>query len=102
MEQNEIEQLIQDGELWNYLNNRLSQDVLRAYQETFGDVQDLATERKWLTAIVARLLCSGTEDRSVFWGHLQSQTQQVQEPTARNTGLSKQLWDKIERWLKHR
>lgn len=70
MEQNEIEQLIQDGELWNYLNNRLSQDVLRAYQETFGDVQALATEHDWLAAIMARLICSGAEEREVFWEHL--------------------------------
>ena len=72
---NEIEQLIQDGELWNYLNNCLSQDVLVAYQETFGVVQILSTEKRWLSHIVNKLLGSGSEERQLFGDHLSALTQ---------------------------
>ena len=100
MEQNDIEQLIQDGELWDNLSNWLSHNVLMAYQETFGDVQALSTSRDWLATIIARLICSDAEKRAVFWEHLNSSKPIAQEPVSQGRkGNPGKIWKRIMGWL---
>lgn len=89
-EYNEIEQLVRKGQLRDYLGKRLSQDVLGAYEETFGGVQDLSTERDQLGVIVNKLAWANQEKQNVFWRSLNAHTPQ------RKNGI----WKQIQKWLK--
>lgn len=70
MELTGIDMLIHTGQLRAYLSDRLSHEVLVAYNRTFGDVQELSVELDILGAICNRLMLADSDSRMKFWDYL--------------------------------
>jgi len=95
MESIEINYLINDGLLRLYLSKRLSQEVIVAYNKTFGDVQLLATEHNMLDVICRRLENANNQERVLFWKYLnENETNIKTEPNRQS------IWHKIKNWIK--
>jgi hypothetical protein len=88
--QNDIEKLIQRGDLSSYLNGRMAQDVLFAYENTFGGVQQLAYICDILDTVCRRLERASPIKRYAFWIYL----------NARKDSAGKGLTQKKHKWTR--
>ena len=87
----EIDSMIETGELWEYLNNRRAHDVLIAYEETFGGVQELSTEYDLLASIMFRLMNANSEKRQRFWKCLNRTSKNANTTESKRTSIWKRI-----------
>ena len=87
-----IKNLIEDGLMRSYLSNRLMPDVLIAYEKAFGNVQELSTERHFLSVICKRLEQADAEQRRTFGIYLHKS--EITDATEHRTCL----WQ-IKKWI---
>ena len=94
MEQ-EIDMLLQNGQLWGLLNKRHAHDVLSAYEITFGGVQELAMEYDLLATIMLKLISADTGEKRLFWDCLNRKNDSHTDMAKRT-----RLWTKIKKRLR--
>ncbi len=100
MEPADIDMLIQFGEIRANLAERLSHEVLTAYNHTFGDVQRLSVEHDMLGAICKKLKRADHEKRVKFWDYLNSPQPSLSHPLNDcKEPLPKRLWKNIAKWV---
>ena len=102
MELTGIDMLIHTGQLRAYLSDRLSHEVLVAYNRTFGDVQELSVELDILEAICNRLMLADSDSRMKFWDYLNTQTAHIgqdvnQDINRHKDCFTKRMWRAITR-----
>ena len=98
MNSQEFETIILNGQLRSYLSERLSQDVLVAYEETFGGVNKLATSRDMLSIVVKRVESSDAATRERFLQKLNSPKELTAPPKpVQKESKLKTIWQKIKK-----
>ena len=98
MNSQEFETIIQNGQLHSYLSERLSQDVLVAYEEAFGGVNNLATARDMLSIIVQRVEGADAATREKFFQKLNSPKEFIAPPKPeQKESKLKTIWLKIKK-----
>ena len=73
----EIDSLIRSGDLPSFLNKRMAKDVLFAYENTFGGVQQLAYVCDILETVCRRVERADSMMRHAFWVYLNARKNTV-------------------------
>ena len=95
-----IEILITEGCLRSFLGHQLLHHVLGAYDITFGDVQELATEKNIVDAICQHLEKASSTQRRTYWRHLNEPGATSIDKLQKREKPGKTLWwIKVIRWI---
>ena len=97
-----IEIFITEGCLRSFLGRQLLHHTLGAYENTFGDIQELATEKDIVDAICQRLEKASSVQRQTYWKHLnEPDSTSNNKPPKREKQGKTGWWKKVIRWIRN-